>query len=168
MKNLFRLSLSAMACMGILTGVEALANVTCVPTAGLRAGLTCQNDSPDGTTITVRHIPAWGANAGVVFVDMCPSEIVPMKVDLTQVTQVRKEGDVLVAQLQGKDVVPANVPRSCVRRICSDAISEFAIRVQATPIPIGFDLFLGVIVGFKNSQFEVVCKTLSADLGGAP
>jgi hypothetical protein len=150
-------ALCALGCIWILSDTRAYASVTCATTNGVRSGWLCSNADSGGTTIAVRHIPAWGANSGVVIVDMCPSAVgkdqsgIPVTDGTVSVRKIEKESPGAQSDSLG-----------CLRRTCTDDVSEFAIRVSAVPIPIGFDLFLGVVIGFKNSQFEVNCKTFGA------
>jgi hypothetical protein len=71
------------------------------------------------------------------------------------------------AQLPPNTPIAQEPPPECVRRYCTDDVQEFALRIEATPIPIGFDLFLGVSLAFKQSLFEIQCETLH-EQGGTP
>jgi hypothetical protein len=131
----------------MLLDTSAKADVTCRDSESAMNTLECENSNEKGTRLSIRHIPAWGPNAGYVLVDMCDAKRTP------------DENKIAILQLN-KNEPPTETPARCVRRYCSDAVHEFGVSIAATPIPIGFDFFLGVALAFKHSQFEIQCRTL--------
>ncbi len=163
-KKRFFQALGALLFAGLmLLDTGAQASIQCNATPGVRSGLSCLNRAENGATLTIRHIPAWGPNAGYVLVDMCPGERIPMTtgtiVKLPTGTS-EKHPVVKGGQLPADTPITQELPPECMRRYCTDDVHEFALRIEATPIPIGFDLFLGVSLAFKQSRFEIQCETL--------
>lgn len=152
-----------------LTNTQALASISCNTVPGVRAGMSCTNGGENGTTLTVRHVPAWGPNAGYVLVDMCPGETTPTGIDHpSQKTVIGQDEVVITTQLPPKTPISQEPPQECLRRYCTDDVSEFAVRVAATPIPIGFDFFLGIAIAFRHSKFEITCETVRQPGGISP
>jgi hypothetical protein len=173
MKNKKRIfqALGALLFAGLmLLDTAAQASIQCNATPGAHSGLSCLNSGGNGATLTIRHVPAWGPNAGYVLVDMCPGENIPPTTGTVVQLPTGTVGQhpvVKGVQLPPNTPITKEPPAECVRRYCTDDVREFALRIEATPIPIGFDLFLGLSLAFKESRFEIQCETLR-EQGGTP
>lgn len=130
----------------MLWDTTASASIQCSENNGMSNGFRCSNSKEGGASLVVRQQPGWGGNAGYIVVDMCPS----------------LENSALQSPVQD-----AETP-SCLRRICDNNTSEFAIKIAATPIPIAADLWIGFAIALKRSEFTIECRTLGEQEGDAP
>lgn len=101
--------------------------------------------------ITTRHMPSWGPNAGMMLIDICPRQLDEEGSELSDGLTVRPLSE------REMQIVPSYPGTSCLRRLCTEKIREFAISVHASPIWIGSSVFLGVELGFANSRFTLEC-----------
>jgi hypothetical protein len=144
----------------------AHAEIRCDKLPSPREGLRCENTSPaGGTTLTVRHMPAWDANAGLTLIDMCPSDSNP-KQDHDQnqgddsTAKQGEQNQIVVKPIPIQEPPKPRAAPECLRRTCTDVASTFAMTLETPLIPINFTVFVGSTIGFSHARFEVLCKTL--------
>lgn len=142
----------------------ARAEIECSELPHVRPGMECVNTGgEEATRVTIRHMPPWGPNAGLVLVDMCPVPVEEIKCknsDDEKCLEIAAH-PVSLARLPEQDKIPEEVPFGCFRRYCTDRIREFAISVQGSMIPIGPWFALGLTIGFEFSTFRIQCENLT-------
>jgi hypothetical protein len=110
-------------------------------------------------------MPAWGANAGLTLVDMCPSGYVPKQTqdqDEEQ-SETQKQGEqsqITIKPIPVDDPSTQGPSPDCLRRVCTEVASTLSMTLETPLVPINFSVFVGAIIGFSHARFEVLCKTL--------